>query len=117
MSEHSRKGHTSDTDAVDVLRLNALALEDVIHLWASAMKDNRVETEAVEETEAESKLLEVIENCPSNFEDSKFCRLGRVGRGRENAKVTLDLTFRTERVEQARDRVLHACQHDGGDGE
>lgn len=111
--EHLRKGRTSDTNAIDILRLNTLTLEDIVHLWASAMEDNGVETEAVEKAKAESKLLEVIEDCTSNFDDSKFCRLGWVRGGRENAEVTFDFTFRTERVEQARDRVLHTCQHDG----
>lgn len=70
------------------------------------MKDNGVETEAIEEAKAESKFLDVIKDCASNFDDSKFCRLGWVRGGRENAKMTLDFTFRTKRVEQARNRVL-----------
>ena len=114
-SEHLGKERTGDTNAILVHRLNTLTLENVVHLWARAMEDDRVETEAVKEAEAKSKLLEVVEDSASNFDDCKFCRLGWVGGGRENAQVTFDLTFGTEGVEQARNCVLHGCQHSGDD--
>ena len=71
------------------------------------MEDDGVETHTVEEAKAESKLLEVIEDCTADFYDSKFCGLGWVRAGREDAQVTFDLTFRTERIEQAGDCILH----------
>lgn len=77
------------------------------------MEDNGVEAQAVEEAKAEGELLEVIEDCTTNFDDSKFCGLGWVRGGRKDAKVTLDFTFRTERVKQAGDSILHVCQHAG----
>ena len=75
------------------------------------MEDNGVKTHAVEEAKTESKLLEIIEDRTTNFDDSKFGRLGRVRGRRKDAKVTLHFTFRTERIEEAGDRILHICQH------
>ena len=63
-------------NTINILQLNTLALKDVIHLRASAMEDNGVEAQSVEEVKAESKLIEVIEDCTTNFDDSKFCGLG-----------------------------------------
>jgi len=42
------------------------------------MEDDGVETHAVEEAKAESELLEIVEDCTTNFDDSKFCGLGWV---------------------------------------
>jgi hypothetical protein len=75
------------------------------------MEDDGVESHAVEKAETKSKLLEVVKDCTTDFDDSKFCGLRRVRAGREDAKVTLDFTFRTKRVEQAGDCILHICQH------
>lgn len=63
------------------------------------MEDNGVETHAVEEAKAKSKLFEVIEDCATDFDDSKFCGLRWVRTGRKDTKVTFNFAFRTERVE------------------
>lgn len=70
-----KKERTSNANSIDVLRLNALALEDVVHLRASAMEDDRVETETIKEAKAECEFLEVVKNSAANFDDSKFCGL------------------------------------------
>lgn len=105
-----RNKPTCDTNTVDVLRLNAFTLKDVVHLWTSAVQDNWIEAQAVKEAKAESKLIEVIEDCTAKLDDGEFCGLGWMRRGREDAKVTFDFTLCTEGVEQASNRVLRTCQ-------
>lgn len=70
------------------------------------MDNDRVESDTVEEAQAESKLVKVIEHSTANFDDSEFCGLGGVGRRGENTKVALDFTFGTDRVEEASNGIL-----------
>ena len=42
------------------------------------MKDDRVEADAKEETEAKSEFIKLLEDSTADFYDSEFGRLGRV---------------------------------------
>lgn len=70
------------------------------------MDNDRVESDTVEEAQAESKLVKVVEDSTANFDDSKLCGLGGVGRRGEDTEVAFDFTFGTNRVEEASNGIL-----------
>lgn len=45
------------------------------------MQHNRVKPDAIEEAEAVSKLVQLVEDRATNLDDGKFGGVGRVGRG------------------------------------
>lgn len=63
------------------------------------MEDDRVESDTIEKAERKREFVELIENGSSNFNNCKFCRLGWVGRGGEDTKVSLDLTLGANRIQ------------------
>ena len=70
--------HTGDANTIYVVRNDASALNDVVELRAGAVKNDRVETDAVEEAEVDGELLYVVEDGASDLDDCELCGVGRV---------------------------------------
>ena len=70
---------TCDTDTVDVVRDDTSSLDDLVQLRTRAMDDHGIQPNSVEETEAECKVIELVENCPSNLDDGELGGVRRVG--------------------------------------
>lgn len=71
------------------------------------MKNNGVKANSVEECEAESQLIHIIEHCSADLDNSELGRLRRVGGRSEYPKVTFDLSFRSNGVQQTSNGILH----------
>jgi hypothetical protein len=69
---------TGYADTINVLWNDSAAFNDVVELGASSMKDDRVEADAKEETEAKSEFIKLLEDSTADFYDSELGRLGRV---------------------------------------
>jgi hypothetical protein len=82
-----------DADAVDVVGGNTLALDDFVELRTCPMENDGVETDTGEEGKRVGDFVKLIKYSSSNFDDSEFCGVGRVGRRRENAEVSLHLAL------------------------
>ena len=102
---------TRDADTVDVFRNNPLPLDDFVELGPSTVQNYGVESNAIQETNTEGQLIELVENGTSDFDDGELGRLGGIGRRREDAQVTFDLTLGSNRVQKSGDGFLEAkCQ-------
>ena len=69
---------TSDTNTVDIIRDDAGTLDDAVELGAGTVKDDRVEADAVEEAEVESKLIYLVEDGTADLDDGEFCGVGGI---------------------------------------
>lgn len=83
-----------NTDALLELRLNTGILEEPVELGTSAMDNDGVEANSVEELEGGAKLVEVVgQNCATDLDNGET--LG--GDRGEEREVLLDLTLGTDR--------------------
>ena len=57
------------------------------------MQDNEVESHIIQETQAQCKIIDLVQDCASNFDDSKFGRLRRVQGQGEYPQVLFNLMF------------------------
>jgi len=62
-----------DTDTVDVLGDNSLPLNDSVELGSSTMQNDGVESNAVQKTDADGQLIQLVEDGTSNFDDGELC--------------------------------------------
>lgn len=90
---------TSDSNAIDVVRHDSLALDDTIQLGTSTVEDDRVEADTVKEAETRGEFVNLVEDGTSDLDDRKFCGVGGIGGRRKDAKVTFDLALGTDGVE------------------
>ena len=97
---------TRDANTVNVFRNNPLPLDDFVELGPSTVQDDGVESNAIQETNTEGQLIKLVENGTSNFDDGKLCRLGGIGRRREDAQMAFDLTLGSNRVQKSGDGLL-----------
>ena len=65
------------------------------------MENDRVKADAVEETEAVSKLVYLVEYRTTDLDDGKLGGVGGIRRRREDAQITLDLTFGANGIQKA----------------
>lgn len=100
------RGQTSDPDTLYIIRDYALQVHNLVQLRSSAMEHDRVEADAIKEAEAERELLDLVKDSTTNFDDCKFGRVVRMGGGRENAKIALDLFLSADGIQQTGDGVL-----------
>jgi hypothetical protein len=90
---------TGDTNPLDIIRNDALALHDIVQLRARTMQYDRVQSDTVQEREREGKLVDLVKDGTSDFDDGELGGVVRVGGGAEDAQVALDLLFGPDRVE------------------
>jgi hypothetical protein len=70
-----RRELTGDSDPVDVLTSHTLTFQDHVQLWACAVEDDGVESDASQEAEGEGQLVELGEDSTSDFDHGEFGRL------------------------------------------
>lgn len=70
------------------------------------MENYRIEANAVQEAQAQSKFVEFGKDGASHFDDCELCGLRGVGRRGENAKVTFNFALGTNGIEQTSDSIL-----------
>lgn len=102
-----------DTDAVLVVRGDALRLEDLVQLRTSTVENDRVEAETVQERKRKREVIKLVgEDSTTDLENSELglgedttggSALGSLG---EDTEVALNLVAGTERVEKTDDSVL-----------
>ena len=97
-SDRMGLGRTCDTDTVNVFRYNSLPLDNLVELGTSTVQNDGVESNTVQETNAEGQFIQLVQDCTSDFDDGEFCRLRGIGRGREDAQMTFDFTFGANRI-------------------
>ncbi len=71
---------TCDSNPVDVIRDNALPFDDIVELRTSAMENDWVESHAVQETQAQRKLVKLFQDRTADLDDGEFCWVGWVRR-------------------------------------
>ena len=69
-----------DADTVNVLGNNSLPLDNPVELGSSAMEDDGVESNTVQEADAEGQLIQLVENGTSDFDDGELGGLRNIGR-------------------------------------
>jgi hypothetical protein len=95
------RNEEKEVRTVDVVGNDAISLETGVELVAHAVNDDGVESDAVEEVEAQGEALHVVgEDRTADLDD------GEVGGRGEDLEVTADLTARGERVEETDDCLL-----------
>ena len=99
---------TCDSDTIDVLRDNSLPLDDFVELGSSTVENDGVESNTVQEAEADGQFLQLVEDGTSNFDDGELCGFGGIGRRGEDAQVAFDLTLGSNRVQESSNRLLQS---------
>ena len=108
--------HTSYSDTINIIRRNALSLENLVQLRTCAVQHDGVESHTIQETQAQRKFVDLVQDRASNFDDGKFGRLRRVRGRREDPQVSFNLTFCANRIQEACDSFLRrfSIPHDSG---
>ena len=70
------------------------------------MKNDGVETDAVEEAKVDGELFNLVENCASDLDDGDFCGMGSVGGRGEDTEVAFNFALGTDGIEEASDGIL-----------
>lgn len=70
---------TCNADAVNVLGNNAFPLNDPVELGSATMQDDGVESDTVQEADAEGQLIQLVENGTSDFYDGELGGLRHIG--------------------------------------
>ena len=70
------------------------------------MQDDGVEPDPGQKAQREGQLVPLGQDPASDLDHGKFGRLRRVGRGRKDPEMSLDLILAPERVEQSGDGFL-----------
>jgi len=65
-----------DTDTVNVFGDDPLPLDYFVELGSSAMQDDGVESNTIQEADTEGQLIQLVEDGTSNFDDGELGRLG-----------------------------------------
>lgn len=89
---------TCDTDTVNVVRDDTLSLNNFVQLRSCTMEDDGVQSDTVQETETQSKLIKLVENGTAYLDHSELGGLRRMRRRREDTQVALYLTLCTNGV-------------------
>jgi hypothetical protein len=97
---------TGHANAINVVGNDALRLHDAIQLRTCTVKNDWVEANTVEKTQAECKLIELVQYCTANLDNGKLRGVVGMGRGREDTKIALNLLFGPDGVKEAGDGVL-----------
>lgn len=66
---------TCHSDTLDIIRNNPFRLDDTVELRAGAMQHDGIETDSVQETQAESEFVDLVQYSTSNLDDGEFSRL------------------------------------------
>lgn len=66
---------TSDANTVNVIRDDALAVHDVVHLGSSTMENDRIKTDTVQKAQTESQFIQFREYGAADFDNRKLGRL------------------------------------------
>ena len=70
------------------------------------MDDDRIQADAIKETETKSEFIELPQHGTTDFDNSELCWMrGIRGRGKD-AKIALDLALSSDGVQKAGDRFL-----------
>lgn len=70
------------------------------------MQNYRIKTNAVEEGERESELVDLVQNSATNLDDGELRRLGGMRRGAEYAEIALYFTLGANGIKKTSDCVL-----------
>ena len=102
MSQDKRQRYalTGNTNSINVIGDDTGLFQDSIELRSGTMKYYWVKSNTVKERKTKSKLVEIIKDSTTNFDDSEFRWMRRVRGRRENPEISLDLTFCSNRVQQ-----------------
>ena len=75
MSQDKRQGYalTGNTNSVNVIGDDTGLFQDSIELGSGTMKYYWVQSNTVKERKTKSKLVEIIKDSTTNFDDSKAC--------------------------------------------
>lgn len=89
---------TCDPYPIDVIRHDALSLDDIVQLRPRTVQHYRVQPHSVQKAQIQGQLIEVVQYGASYLDNGEFCGLGRVRGGRKDAQMAFDLAFGAERV-------------------
>ena len=74
-----------NADPINVLGDNPLPLNDIVELWPSTMQNYGVESNPVQETDADGQLIQLVEDGTSDFDDGELCWFRGIGRRGKDA--------------------------------
>lgn len=97
---------TSYPDTITIVRHDACSLDYFVQLRPSTVKNDGIESNAVEEAKACREFIELSEYGTSNFDNGKLGGLRWMSRGREYAQVAFNFALGSDRIKKAGDRVL-----------
>ena len=75
MSQDKRRRYalTGNTNSINVIGDDTSLFQDSIELRSGTMKYYRVQSNTVKERKTKSKLVEIIKDSTTNFDDGKAC--------------------------------------------
>ena len=104
---------TCDADAINVLGRNSLPLNDSVKLGSPAVQDDGVESNTIQETNADGQFIQLVEDGTSDFDDGEFGGLRRIGRRGEDAQMAFDLALGPNGVQKPGDCLLQDFKTNG----
>jgi len=72
------KIRTGNSNAIDVVGNKSLVFHDLVQLGSSAMENDRVKSDLVQETQGEGQLVDVVEHSTADLDEGELGGLGRM---------------------------------------